>query len=134
MRLLVLIAPIAALISFSGLASGQDSRADATSASRRALRVGETFRPERAAVAAKNLVDVARIQVSLNWFAQYKLPKGKPPKALSPQDTEILNIGLKLDQEMRRLDADPTMRKLVLENGMPTSDGAFVLPLGRFDW
>ena len=77
---------------------------------------------------------VARAQLSLDWLGKQKLPKGQASNELSPKVVDLLNVGIQLEGDMRRLEADGSMRKLVLANGIPAKGGAYVLPLGRFDW
>jgi hypothetical protein len=115
-------------------ALGQESRPDSAPASRPSgpPKAGEPFRPEAADPAAKKLVSVARAHLALDWFGQLR-GRGASPGARPQDETALVNLGLRLAGDVRRLEEDESMRRLVLENGIPAGD-ARVLPLGRFQW
>jgi hypothetical protein len=125
---------IVAIVTASGLFA-QDSRPASAPASRpAALKPGDLFNPEVVDPAAKNLVSVARAYLALDWFTQ-KNEGRKKNNALTPDATELRNLGIRLEGDVRRHEVDDRMRNLVIEYGMSARDGgARVLPLGRFAW
>jgi hypothetical protein len=121
------------ILSFVWIGIAQDSRPESVPSTRR-TQFGECFRPELADLAARNLVYVTRAQLSLSWLAQKKLSKVPREKSVATPLADVINLGARLEQNMRRLEADDRMRKLVLENGMSAKGDIMVLPIGRFDW
>lgn len=114
--------------------AAQESRPDSAPASRPAgpPKAGEPFRPEAADPACKRLVSVARAHLALDWFDQLR-SRGPSPRPRPQDEAALVNLGLRLAADVRRLEEDESMRRLVLENGIPAGD-ARVLPLGRFQW
>lgn len=115
-------------------ALAQESRPESAPASRPSgpPKAGEPFRPEGADVACKKLVSVARAHLALDWFGQVR-SQTLSPRSRPRDEIALTNLGLRLAGDVRRLEEDESMRRLVLENGIPAGD-ARVLPLGRFAW
>lgn len=124
---------VLAVTAAATLGIGQDTRATTQSKPTSAPVIKDLFRPNPADKESKALLDLAKGKLAIDWMTR---EKAKPaPKAAAADVSEHLSVTARQRVAAVSFETDePVVRAQVMKAGLLEKSGAYVLPLGRFEW